>query len=400
MAGNLPFLAYLTETLYDADTNQILTTQQPLLAEGQVCNLEYGVCSNNPTHLDAVINQLRQDLAAWPYANEFRTYFRRIAAGLTPESKGWLNIDGGEPGIQPRKYKRIDELRVFSDEQKRLTGFQALHDRIKAIIDANPNLHGKLLPLVVPQTPRRRGAPQTPRPQFTPMPQTPRPQFTPQTPQLFQLNTIPKPLQFIMPQPIQPQPIQPQPIRLLPQTPRPAVPQTPRPKKVCRRKQRILPDVRMKVWTFYTQLPYEDRAQGWCFACDDPLLCKNYKCGHILSEAHGGQITQDNLRPVCVSCNERMGRMHMFEFILMNHFSGRSFLTNPEWAAYPQFLHAIEEARFYLGSLRAAERITQQEFDKYNKLLDPHLQTNKQRLEVIANIKQTYMDILRHRMTQ
>ena len=34
---------------------------------------------------------------------------------------------------------------------------------------------------------------------------------------------------------------------------------------------------------------------------------KNWECGHIISEFHGGTTEPDNLRPICKNCNSSMG---------------------------------------------------------------------------------------------
>ena len=41
----------------------------------------------------------------------------------------------------------------------------------------------------------------------------------------------------------------------------------------------------------------------------------NFHCGHIISDKKGGEITVDNLRPICNQCNSSMGTMNMNEFI-------------------------------------------------------------------------------------
>ena len=42
----------------------------------------------------------------------------------------------------------------------------------------------------------------------------------------------------------------------------------------------------------------------------------SFHCGHIISEANGGEIKLDNLRPICHSCNSSMGTVNMDEFII------------------------------------------------------------------------------------
>jgi hypothetical protein len=40
----------------------------------------------------------------------------------------------------------------------------------------------------------------------------------------------------------------------------------------------------------------------------------NFECGHIISEAKGGGVTVDNLKPICSVCNKSMHTMNMDDF--------------------------------------------------------------------------------------
>lgn len=57
------------------------------------------------------------------------------------------------------------------------------------------------------------------------------------------------------------------------------------------------------------------------------LCCKilditqfSFNCGHVISDANGGDISIENLRPICDKCNTDMGTMDMREFAL-THFN-------------------------------------------------------------------------------
>lgn len=41
----------------------------------------------------------------------------------------------------------------------------------------------------------------------------------------------------------------------------------------------------------------------------------SFHCGHVISEKNNGEITVDNLRPICQNCNSSMGTTDMDEFI-------------------------------------------------------------------------------------
>lgn len=53
---------------------------------------------------------------------------------------------------------------------------------------------------------------------------------------------------------------------------------------------------------------------GICFTCCNDLYFRDMECGHIKAHALGGNITLDNLMPVCKTCNKDMGIMDLFEY--------------------------------------------------------------------------------------
>jgi 5-methylcytosine-specific restriction endonuclease McrA len=59
-----------------------------------------------------------------------------------------------------------------------------------------------------------------------------------------------------------------------------------------------------------------DVARSVCTCCRITKIEQmSFHCGHIVSEANGGEIKIDNLKPICQSCNSSMGTMNMDEFI-------------------------------------------------------------------------------------
>lgn len=78
--------------------------------------------------------------------------------------------------------------------------------------------------------------------------------------------------------------------------------------KVPYKKQTIPKPLREKVWknAFY------DRTIGDCYSCGGLLdKAQNYECGHIVAESKGGKTEENNLRPICRSCNRSMGTENM-----------------------------------------------------------------------------------------
>jgi len=71
--------------------------------------------------------------------------------------------------------------------------------------------------------------------------------------------------------------------------------------------------VKSKVWDLYIG---KQNGIGKCQCCKTrDIEALHFECGHIISEAHGGKVKIDNLRPICSQCNRSMGTMNMDEFI-------------------------------------------------------------------------------------
>ncbi len=65
------------------------------------------------------------------------------------------------------------------------------------------------------------------------------------------------------------------------------------------------------VWNNYSpNLEYAN-----CYCCETIQIQKN-NChmGHILAKRYGGLFTIDNLKPICISCNCRMGTTDLYEY--------------------------------------------------------------------------------------
>ena len=75
--------------------------------------------------------------------------------------------------------------------------------------------------------------------------------------------------------------------------------------KFKKMKDSLSPRLRIIVWT----LSYGECTEGPCPLCNTLINSgKNgFHCGHIISEANGGQAEPRNLRPICALCNAKMG---------------------------------------------------------------------------------------------
>lgn len=80
-----------------------------------------------------------------------------------------------------------------------------------------------------------------------------------------------------------------------------------------RKKVKIPSKVRMDVWATYIG---EDMAKHKCICCKRVTIKQtDFEVGHVLSEAHGGTLEINNLRPICSVCNKSMGSRNMLDFV-------------------------------------------------------------------------------------
>jgi hypothetical protein len=104
-------------------------------------------------------------------------------------------------------------------------------------------------------------------------------------------------------------------------------------------KKLVIPkDIRSEVWRKHAG----DVMTTECFSCEKTLRHEDYQCGHILSEAYGGKITVENLRPICKPCNDRRGMAtaHMFEYMLVENLPGKRRLDTEEYKNDPNVILA------------------------------------------------------------
>ena len=78
------------------------------------------------------------------------------------------------------------------------------------------------------------------------------------------------------------------------------------------RRKKIPSSIRTLVWNKYIGA---DVAQSDCFCCRTAKISvRSFDCGHVIAEAKGGDLTINNLRPICKDCNKSMGTRSMNEF--------------------------------------------------------------------------------------
>jgi hypothetical protein len=81
------------------------------------------------------------------------------------------------------------------------------------------------------------------------------------------------------------------------------------------KKKTIPSTVKRLVWHRYIG---EEKGKSKCMCCDTTEITQlSFHCGHVIPEAHGGEIVVENLRPICQNCNSSMGTMNMNDFMKM-----------------------------------------------------------------------------------
>ncbi len=79
------------------------------------------------------------------------------------------------------------------------------------------------------------------------------------------------------------------------------------------KKQTISKAKKISVWNKHVG---KDKGTTLCFCCKvNEISQMNFACGHVESEANGGTLDDENLRPICTTCNSSMGTENMREFM-------------------------------------------------------------------------------------
>jgi 5-methylcytosine-specific restriction endonuclease McrA len=82
----------------------------------------------------------------------------------------------------------------------------------------------------------------------------------------------------------------------------------------CKIRKRSIPStVKRLVWHQHIG---EEVGKAKCMCCKTTDITQlSFHCGHIVAEACGGDVSVDNLRPICQNCNSSMGTMNMNDFM-------------------------------------------------------------------------------------
>jgi hypothetical protein len=78
------------------------------------------------------------------------------------------------------------------------------------------------------------------------------------------------------------------------------------------RRKKIPKHIKTLVWNKYLG---SSIASSKCMCCREAeISIRSFDCGHVVAEAKGGDMTINNLRPICRDCNLAMGTRSMNEF--------------------------------------------------------------------------------------
>ena len=92
------------------------------------------------------------------------------------------------------------------------------------------------------------------------------------------------------------------------------------------KKKKISPEMRFKVWERYVG----NNIRGKCFCCWSADITpftsyKTFQAGHIKSEFNGGDISIENLLPICKNCNVHMNTTHWDDYVSRNMYRPRLY---------------------------------------------------------------------------
>lgn len=147
------------------------------------------------------------------------------------------------------------------------------------------------------------------------------------------------------------------------------------------KKDKIPATLRNSIWNLYIG---SDTKNGKCFCCNtETISTANFECGHILSEKEGGEITINNLRPICSLCNKSMGIQNM-ELFMTKH----GFIKNKNWSGIKKNIEEEHKLKTII------KKNQQQVFDNLNlreiQLIGKNLVIKeKTKTKIIENIINT-----------
>jgi hypothetical protein len=82
--------------------------------------------------------------------------------------------------------------------------------------------------------------------------------------------------------------------------------------KIKKTKKKIPKGFRLLVWQKYLGI---EKGKGVCMCCEEKEITQlEFECGHIISEACGGELILNNILPICSLCNNSMGVQNLYHY--------------------------------------------------------------------------------------
>ena len=84
-------------------------------------------------------------------------------------------------------------------------------------------------------------------------------------------------------------------------------------KKDGKKKNQISATIKKLVWNTHIG---EEIGKAKCLCCKCTYITQlSFHCGHVISEANGGETIVSNLKPICQNCNSSMNTKNMNDFM-------------------------------------------------------------------------------------
>ena len=78
------------------------------------------------------------------------------------------------------------------------------------------------------------------------------------------------------------------------------------------KKATIPKPIKMEIWRIHCGETFE---HACCISfCNNRMTPFDFEAGHIQAEAEGGEVSVENLIPICSKCNKSMGKKHLREW--------------------------------------------------------------------------------------
>jgi len=82
--------------------------------------------------------------------------------------------------------------------------------------------------------------------------------------------------------------------------------------QILNKRKKISQKERKLVW----EKDFKDKEKGVCKVCNKVEININtFQSGHIISHKNGGETSFENLKPICVSCNNKMGTLNLYDYM-------------------------------------------------------------------------------------